>query len=303
MLKHKRNADPPPYPIDGSLDWMYRGQQAEQDMGLTSMRTPKSRPPTSSRGDVDYEHYQPNGSDSYSSDGSNGTLLTQTYQQPQEELSSLQRKRQQTFRVRDRVDAQCLGPIYSPGTIERVNSDRTYKVKFKNGRIKDRLKASLISKVRKPVSVGTCVTKREKREGGGASWIRVYIPTEPDAGRVRPFIYCTFKRADRGRPSKGFVKERVLVDTGAQRTAVTARVALVLRSQAKLRVAAVTTGAGKELRQLIDISITSKCTDKTDLTVDLTASVRELNRSHCILGMDWVRAARPRFIYKDLRVV
>ena len=119
-------------------------------------------------------------------------------------------------------------------------------------------------------------------------------------GKVkRPTVMATFRRVPKSDDEKrgiGFSKRKVLVDTGATRTAITTDMAvniLKLKSQGSTNV---TTGDGvTSQRLLVHTSI-----EVGGTVAYVWATVRPPTAlKHCILGIDWVGTTRPDFQYTE----
>eukprot|EP01061_Rhynchopus_euleeides_P031359 TRINITY_DN51939_c0_g1_i1.p1 TRINITY_DN51939_c0_g1~~TRINITY_DN51939_c0_g1_i1.p1 ORF type:complete len:324 (+),score=72.61 TRINITY_DN51939_c0_g1_i1:121-1092(+) len=115
----------------------------------------------------------------------------------------------------------------------------------------------------------------------------------------RPTVLATFRRVPKnGEAVKvgGFSKRKVLVDSGATRTAITADMAvniLKLKPQGSTHV---TTGDGvKTKRMLVRTSI-----EVCGVVSYIWATVRPPHAlKHCILGVDWLGTTRPEWVYTE----
>jgi len=109
--------------------------------------------------------------------------------------------------------------------------------------------------------------------------------------KERPRINVMIKRIKTTQKG-GMKRERVIVDTGAKRSAITIEVARFLKLK-KIGEKNIILGNGtKDNRDLVWINVTTKDGENIDLEVTVRDGLK-----HCILGIDWVSQSKPEFYY------
>jgi hypothetical protein len=94
----------------------------------------------------------------------------------------------------------------------------------------------------------------------------------------------------------GFVSRRVLIDTGARRSAITEEVSRLLHLQERgRRLIKVGTGDSQP-RPAVSIAVAVYSSDHSISLVEMEVSVRT-NSKHCLLGSDWIYAVAPKFVF------
>eukprot|EP01063_Lacrimia_lanifica_P041711 TRINITY_DN9797_c0_g1_i1.p1 TRINITY_DN9797_c0_g1~~TRINITY_DN9797_c0_g1_i1.p1 ORF type:complete len:295 (+),score=71.54 TRINITY_DN9797_c0_g1_i1:1148-2032(+) len=139
------------------------------------------------------------------------------------------------------------------------------------------------------------------RKGAAA----VKIAPKKSGGTRRPCVVATFRRVppqneDGVVVSKGggFARKKVLVDTGATRTAITSDIANSVLKLKAVGSTDVTTGDGVTAKR----TLVKICVEVDSTTVHIWATVRPPTAlKHCILGIDWVGATCPQWVYDDKR--
>ena len=131
-----------------------------------------------------------------------------------------------------------------------------------------------------------------KKKRGAAVVVRL--------GKRRPRCWIKIQRIDSS-TSGGFVKKRFLVDTGATRSSlIDSDVHDVLKLKDRGAVV-VCNASGKSSRGTVKVLVCSLRPDGTGTVtsrVQLTCSIRPSGTlHHSVLGIDWISAVRPRFVY------
>ena len=138
-----------------------------------------------------------------------------------------------------------------------------------------------------------------KLVSGKRSTFSIKVNAKKDGKIKRPTVFATFRRVPNssGQPGiGGFSRKKVLVDTGATRTAITHEMALDILKLRPRGSTHITTGDGvKTERLLVRISV-----EVCNTTSYVWATVRPPHAlKHCILGIDWVGTVRPDWVYAD----
>eukprot|EP01060_Flectonema_neradi_P009517 TRINITY_DN1677_c0_g2_i1.p1 TRINITY_DN1677_c0_g2~~TRINITY_DN1677_c0_g2_i1.p1 ORF type:complete len:148 (+),score=18.58 TRINITY_DN1677_c0_g2_i1:1682-2125(+) len=99
-----------------------------------------------------------------------------------------------------------------------------------------------------------------------------------------------------GKEGGGYSKRKVLIDTGASRSAITTDVALDILKLKPRGTTNVTTGDGNVSKRLV-----VHCCIQVGSTVsNVWCTVRPPNAiRHCILGVDWLGITKPTWYYSD----
>ena len=110
----------------------------------------------------------------------------------------------------------------------------------------------------------------------------------------RPTVMATLRRV--GREGGGYSKRKVLIDTGASRSAITTDVALDILKLKPRGTTNVTTGDGNVSKRLV----VHCCIQVGNTVSNVWCTVRPPNAiRHCILGVDWLGLTKPSWYYSE----